>query len=209
MRYSPSLPEVVDRARTKDNPSVDLTESSNICRPRQQAGGSGRVLCLGLSPAEDRTEPRRALVRAVKDRNPQAVERAASLLAAALSTSDFLRSGHEPPILVAIPGHAATRVATPVDSLRCRLRQLLPWLDQRPGALERTLAIRQSSASSDRPSVAEHLASLRWCSTPTSRRVIMIDDVFTIGRTSEACRQLVLDAGASVVLVACLAKTKP
>jgi predicted amidophosphoribosyltransferase len=37
----------------------------------------------------------------------------------------------------------------------------------------------------------------------------MIDDVFTLGRTSEACRQLVLDASASVVLVACLAKTKP
>jgi predicted amidophosphoribosyltransferase len=55
----------------------------------------------------------------------------------------------------------------------------------------------------------EHLASLRWCSTPTSRPVIMIDDVFTLGRTSEACRQLVLDASASVVLVACLAKTKP
>jgi predicted amidophosphoribosyltransferase len=37
----------------------------------------------------------------------------------------------------------------------------------------------------------------------------MIDDVFTFGRTTEACRQLVRDAGASVVLVACLAKTKP
>jgi predicted amidophosphoribosyltransferase len=37
----------------------------------------------------------------------------------------------------------------------------------------------------------------------------MIDDVFTLGRTSEASRQLVLEAGASDVLVACLAKTKP
>ena len=159
--------------------------------------------------SEDHAEPRRALVRAFKDGIPQAVERAALLLAAALSTRDLLRSGHEPPLLVAIPGHAATRVATPLDSLCCRLQRLLPWLDHRPGALERTLAIRQSSASSDRPSVAEHLASLRWCSTPTSRRVIMIDDVFTLGRTSEASRQLVLEAGASDVLVACLAKTKP
>jgi predicted amidophosphoribosyltransferase len=159
--------------------------------------------------SEDHAEPRRALVRALKDGDLQAVERAASLLATALSTRDLLRSGQEPPILVAIPGHAPTRVATPVHRLCCRLQRLLPWLDHRPGALERTLAIRQSSASSDRPSVAEHLASLRWCSKPTSRRVIMIDDVFTFGRTSEACRQLVGEAGGSVVLVACLAKTKP
>lgn len=56
--------------------------------------------------------------------------------------------------------------------------------------------------------MAERLASLRWCSTQTSSRVIMIDDVFTLGRTSEASRQLVIEAGASDVLVACLAKTR-
>ena len=85
--------------------------------------------------SEDHAEPRRALVRAFKDGIPQAVERAALLLAAALSTRDLLRSGHEPPLLVAIPGHAATRVATPLDSLCCRLQRLLPWLEHRPGAL--------------------------------------------------------------------------
>ena len=180
-----------------------------ICRPRHKAWDPDGCFALDYLRSEDSAEPRRALVRALKNGNPQALERAASLLAAAISTRDGLRSGHEPPLLVAIPGHAATTVATPVDSLCCRLRQLLPWLDQRPGALERAVTIRQSSASSDRPSVVEHIASLRWRSTPPSRRVIMIDDVFTFGRTSEACRQLVLDAGAGVVLLACLAKTKP
>jgi predicted amidophosphoribosyltransferase len=37
----------------------------------------------------------------------------------------------------------------------------------------------------------------------------MINDVFTLGRIWEASRQLVLEAGASEVVVACLAKTKP
>jgi predicted amidophosphoribosyltransferase len=159
--------------------------------------------------SEDHAEPRRALVHAFKDGNPRAVERAALLLAAALTSRDLLRLRHQPLLLLAIPGHAATVATTPVESLCRRLQRLLPWLDYRPGALQRTLAIRQSSASTDRPSMAEHLASLRWCSTPASRRVIMIDDVFTLARTSEACRQLVIEAGASEVLVACLAKTKP
>ena len=158
--------------------------------------------------SEDDAEPRRALVHAFKDGNPQAVERAAVLLAATLSTRDFLESADEPLLLVAIPGHAATRVTTPVDRLCRGVQRLLPWLDYRPGALRRSTAMRQSSASSDRPSVAEHLASLQWSSTPASRRVIMIDDVFTFGRTSEASRQLVIEAGARDVLVACLAKTK-
>jgi predicted amidophosphoribosyltransferase len=37
---------------------------------------------------------------------------------------------------------------------------------------------------------------------------ILIDDVFTYGRVSEAARRLVTDAGAADVLVACLARTR-
>jgi predicted amidophosphoribosyltransferase len=201
------LPEVVDRTELS-NLSADLTDSPSICRPRHQAWDRDGCFALDYLRSEDHFEPRRALVHAFKAGNPRAVERAALLVAGALSTRDRLRVRHEPVLLVAIPGHAATMATTPLESLCRRLQRLLPWLEHRPGALQRTLAIRQSSASSDRPSVAEHLASLRWCSTQASRRVIMIDDVFTLARTSEACRQLVIQAGAGGVLVACLAKTK-
>lgn len=38
--------------------------------------------------------------------------------------------------------------------------------------------------------------------------VILVDDVFTFGRVSEAAKRLVIDAGAANVLVACLARTR-
>jgi predicted amidophosphoribosyltransferase len=36
----------------------------------------------------------------------------------------------------------------------------------------------------------------------------MVDDVFTFGRVSSACRERLKDAGASEVVVACLAVTR-
>ena len=37
--------------------------------------------------------------------------------------------------------------------------------------------------------------------------MILVDDVFTFGRLTEAAKQLILEAGATDVLVACLART--
>jgi hypothetical protein len=115
------VPEAVHRTGA-DSSSIDLTVRRSLCRPRHPAWDRDGCFAFDYLRSEVDAEPRRALVRAFKDGNPQAVERAALLLAAALSTRDLLDSADEPPLLVAIPGHAATRVATPVDRLCCRVQ---------------------------------------------------------------------------------------
>jgi predicted amidophosphoribosyltransferase len=59
-----------------------------------------------------------------------------------------------------------------------------------------------------RPSVAEHLQTLRWTGGWIDYSIIMVDDVYTLGHTSKACRLVLAAAGAHNVIVACLAVTK-
>ena len=105
--------------------------------------------------------------------------------------------------LVAIPGHLARRTTDVPEQLCRRICRRLPWLQHQPGALQRT--------SADRPFISEHLQSLALARQPPTRWVILIDlidDLFTFGRVTEAATRLLLDAGATNVVIACLAKTR-
>ena len=147
-------------------------------------------------------DPRRWLVRELKAGSPVAGDAAAVLLAAALADT----VAGTPVTLVSIPGHrAAPAVVT--EGLCVRLAALLPSAHHRPSVLRRESGIRQSSTAAVRPSIAEHLATLQVIA-PVRGSVIMVDDVFTHGRVSAACSQLLEDAGASRVLIACLARTR-
>jgi predicted amidophosphoribosyltransferase len=85
---------------------------------------------------------------------------------------------------------------------------MLPWLHYRPGALLRTKTVAQSSACLERPTIGEHIDSLQWNGGEISSPVILIDDVFTFGRVSSACRDLLWDASGRDVIVMCLAATR-
>jgi predicted amidophosphoribosyltransferase len=110
--------------------------------------------------------------------------------------------------LVAIPGHLARRTTDVPEQLCRRICRRLPWLQHEPGALQRIVSVRRSRTSADRRFISEHLQSLAFARQPPARWVILIDDVFTFGRVTEAASRLVLDAGATNVVIACLAKTR-
>jgi predicted amidophosphoribosyltransferase len=110
--------------------------------------------------------------------------------------------------LVPAPGHLAGPAGRPLDHFCRELSANVSWVFYRPGLLLRTRQIRQSSNSATRPSVAEHLKTLRWAGGWIDYSIIMVDDVYTLGHTSKACRVVLGNAGAYNVIVACLAATR-
>ena len=181
-------------------------------RPREGLRRSRRwdnegCFALDYLRSESDAEPRRAFVHAVKAGDPAALDDAARLLSVALAERER-RLGTLNAGLMAIPGHLA-RSATQVPEQLCRrISQQLPWLRHEPGALQRIASVRSSATSANRPSVSEHLESLALAPQVPPQCVILVDDVFTFGRVSEAAKRLVIDAGAANVLVACLARTR-
>jgi len=147
-------------------------------------------------------DPRWDLVKALKAGEPGAIQAAAALLARV-----FLDPPLPGPIsLVAVPGHTAG-AATVTEDLCRRLAAMLPWCAHRSGIVRRSRTIRRSATSTSRPTIEEHLQKLRVAS-PVVGSVIIVDDVFTHGRVTEACTRLLRDAGASEVIVAAVARTR-
>jgi hypothetical protein len=148
-------------------------------------------------------------VRAVKAGDPLAIEAAGRLLSHSLARRESaLRKGMDRPILIAAPNHLPAVLPTPQERFCARSSLLLPWLEHRPGALVRTRAIRESSTATVRPTVLEHLRTLACTAPFPGAHVILVDDVFTHGRTTDACRKLLLDAGAGSVVIAALGRTR-
>jgi predicted amidophosphoribosyltransferase len=147
-------------------------------------------------------DPRRRLVKELKAGSDATAEAAAVLLAAALA--DLVTAG--PITLVAIPGHRAAHSAI-TEGLCVRVARLLPSARHRARLVRRVHDVPQSAIAVVRPSIDEHLASLE-VTAPVAGSVIMVDDVFTHGRVSAACSQLLQDAGAGRIFIACVARTR-
>ena len=150
-------------------------------------------------------DPRRMLIRAFKRNEAWALDAARLVvLSALLEREGGLARSETPRLLIPLPGHLAGPAGHPLDRLCRGLADNLPWLVYRPGLLVRSRSIRQSSTSSLRPTVAEHLESLCWHGGRITGSVIMIDDVYTHGRISTACRQLLTEAGTRDIVLGCL-----
>jgi predicted amidophosphoribosyltransferase len=137
-----------------------------------------------------------------------ALDLAARVVADALTDRARLSGPSTGAVLVTVPGHVANPVREPLEELSRLLAGLLPGVRHQPGALRRTATIRRSAAAVKRPSVGEHVQTLTLRKLQPRQCVILVDDVFSFGRTTDACRALVLDAGFPCVLVAALARTK-
>jgi predicted amidophosphoribosyltransferase len=147
-------------------------------------------------------DPRRELVKRLKAGDAAAMASAAQLLAHALDE----RRRRWAISLVAVPGHAAVINST-TEALCARLAAMLPCVRHRPAAVRRCRAIRRSATAAQRPTVQEHLDTV-WVPIPVGGSVIIVDDVFTHGRITDACIRLLRDAGASEVIVAAVARTR-
>jgi len=154
-------------------------------------------------------DPRRTLIRAFKRGEAWALDAAhLVLLPALLERESRLARSAAPRLLIPLPGHLPGPAGHQLDRLCRELADHLPWLVYRPGLLVRSRSIRQSSTSSLRPTVAEHLDSLCWHGGRITGSVIMIDDVYTHGHISSASRQSLAGAGANDVALACLGLTR-
>jgi predicted amidophosphoribosyltransferase len=147
-------------------------------------------------------DPRWDLVKRLKAGDPAAVAASTHLLAHALDK----RPTPGTVSVVAVPGHAAAINPT-TEALCAALASVLPGVHHRLGALQRFRPIRRSATAMNRPTIAEHLDTL-WMPKPVGGSVIIVDDVFTHGRVSDACARLLRDAGASEVIVAAVARTR-
>ncbi|MHB8509523.1 MAG: hypothetical protein ACYDGR_12880 [Candidatus Dormibacteria bacterium] len=129
-------------------------------------------------------DPRRTLVKRLKAGDPAAMESSVLLLGHALDQRP--RPGNVS--VVAVPGHAAATNMT-TEALCTRLASMLPGVPHRPGALRRVRTLRRSAKAVERPTITEHLDTLR-VAVPVRGSVIIVDDVFTHGRVTEACSRL-------------------
>jgi predicted amidophosphoribosyltransferase len=151
-------------------------------------------------------EDRRVLVRAFKAADPGALRAARRLfLGGLLARERQLCRGRSRYLLVPVPGHRLGPAGAPLHRLCVELGSAMPWLVYDANLLVRKRHIRQSSTSAFRPTIQEHLDSLACTHAIRANPVIMVDDVFTFGRTSDACKQVLSEAGAKGVVVACLA----
>ena len=176
-------------------------------RPRQWHGDYFFALTYLPGPT-NAADPRRQLVRGFKAGHQTSLHRARNVLLAGLMQSEPLMSRDKGGwLLVPMPGHVAGPASFPLQHVGDHLASQLQWLRFQPNLLVRTRTIRQSSTTDLRPTFNEHLGTLGWTGPPIDAPAIIIDDVYTLGRTSAACRQILMDAGASCVVVVCLAAT--
>jgi predicted amidophosphoribosyltransferase len=147
-------------------------------------------------------DPRRDMVKRLKTGDAAAMAVGAQLLAHALEK----RPRRGIVSIVGVPGHMAAINPT-TEALCARLASIVPGVRHRPDALQRLRPIRRSATAVVRPTIAEHLDTL-WVPTPVFGSVIIVDDVFTHGRVTDACARLLRDAGASEVIVAAVARTR-
>lgn len=169
-------------------------------RPWDEEG----CFALDYLPREDPNEPRRDLIRRLKLGDQLAIWRAAHLLAPALED----RIDPHKTVLIPIPGHLPRTRPTGPELICRQLVRLLRGTDFLPNVIVRTAPIRSSATAAVRPALAEHLGSLGCTGLLRCDEVVLVDDVFTVGRTSAACRELLIDAGARRVLIACVARTR-
>lgn len=135
-----------------------------VLRARRHTWDDVGCFALDYLPGEDRHEERR--VGSIKTGDLNSITQGAQLLAASLDERrHLLDDTHERTALIAVPGHRAEAPRT-TERLCAELARVLPWLEHRPDTIRRHRPIRRSAGAADRPSVAEHLATLRWCGSP-------------------------------------------
>jgi predicted amidophosphoribosyltransferase len=158
--------------------------------------------------AAGRGDPRRALIQAFKKGDIYAIAVARHLLLhAVVQQQPTLARAGSSWLVVAAPGHAPGS-GSPLESLCAGLSAAVPWLAYRPGLISRRRWIRQSSASLHRPTIEEHIETLECAPAAAHKRILIIDDVYTRGNTTAACREMLFEAKATSILIACLSLTR-
>lgn len=183
------------------DPGDRRLEVGQVAETEPEAGSKGGF--LGAANAED---PGGRLVRRLKAGDPAVPALAARLILKGLVAHERQLRRHGPRVeIIPAPGHEPGPAGSPLHHICLELTAAAPWLYYRPGRLVRATEIRSSRASTHRPSIDEHLATLVCVGRPMVGSII-IDDVFSYGNSSEACRAVLRGRRTQTLAIACLAR---
>ncbi len=103
--------------------------------------------------------------------------------------------------IVAIPPSNAETTNAPCEAVCAALADHFDWLTYLPGALKRVTTVPKSATAGKegrpRTTYEEHVNSIRYVGPSIVARnqsIIMVDDVLTLGATSQACRTILTQA---------------
>lgn len=154
------------------------------------------------------------LVLAFKGGDPEAVAVVTDL---AVPAPSFLHRDHRGDIqracLVAAPSSSGQRPNEPCERLCAGIAQRFAGVLHSRGALRRVVPVQKSAFArpGQRPDEEEHFRTITYAGPrPDPDLFILVDDVFTTGATSRACRRQLLESvrGCRVVLGLFVGKTQ-
>jgi phosphoribosylpyrophosphate synthetase len=123
----------------------------------------------------------------------------------------IVKNSIKPDVVIPIPPSQAYKIS---EGLKLLAEELSIRLNAEnyTGALERIVTVRKSSTSIglERPKFEEHYESfdVNQIFDLTGKRVLLIDDVYTLGNTSRAAAAKLFEAGAKEIWILTLAKTR-
>jgi hypothetical protein len=132
-----------------------------------------------------------------KERDPKAIADASNFFISAINDNEeILKNKYHCKYVMSIPSHDAQNTKSPCEDV-CATISENTWLIHVPNGLVRTQDVAKSARSpgSQRPNKAAHLKSISYngqIKKDGDFGILMIDDVFTLGNTSSACREIIL-----------------
>lgn len=133
-----------------------------------------------------------------KENNSKAVTDATNMFVLAIkSKTKLLRDIYRCKYVVSIPSHDTGKSNIPCERVCEALSEQFSWLIYIPDGLVRTEDVAKSarSTSSQRPTSEDHIRTIEYNGPKIKANDcshIMIDDIFTLGRTSSACRKIIM-----------------
>lgn len=134
-----------------------------------------------------------------KEGNPIALEKVRHLAIQAFRESESSLSSYSYRYLVALPTHEKNQPNESCEFICSALAAEFPGVISLRGALRREVTVPKSATASpgERPDYWSHLSTIKYVGpSPLSPNsiIIMVDDVYTQGETSRACRDILKPA---------------
>lgn len=143
-------------------------------------------------------------ILAVKRGEPKAISIAAEMIVRTIRQCSNVLC-RECRYILTIPGHLQDSRNTACEAICQVVARRFPWLEHLDHGLRRIESVTKSAFAGpgNRPTYDDHRRTIRYNGPQgvlKNRGVILLDDVYTLGSTSDACRDILRAAGAQTVV---------